>query len=108
MDASLRSERIDRRGAVHPDDNLSGTTRSTRDGEARIPVAGTAVFLIGAMSRVVRTGGVGMGGYEWLLLVAIIGGVAFDVYSWRGPSCRKYLRITWNLRFCRKCGARLQ
>jgi len=75
--------------------------------QKRVAVAGTAVFLIGAMSRVVRTGG-GMGGYEWVLLVAITGGVAFYVYSWRCPSCRKYLRITWNPRFCRKCGARLQ
>ena len=76
--------------------------------QKRVAVAGTAVFLIGAMGRVVRIGGAGMGGYEWLLLVAIVSGVAFYVYSWRCPSCKKYLGITWNPRFCRKCGARLQ
>lgn len=76
--------------------------------QRRVAVAGTAVFLLVAMTRVVRIGASGIDWLLWLLLAAIIGLVAIYIYSWRCPNCKTYLGITWNPRFCRECGVRLQ
>jgi len=76
--------------------------------QRRVAIAGAAVFIVGALGRVVRLGAAGIDWLPWLLLAAIVGLVAVYMYSWGCPNCRKYLGFTWNPRFCRKCGVRLQ
>ncbi|HXX56565.1 MAG TPA: hypothetical protein VEI96_01025 [Thermodesulfovibrionales bacterium] len=48
------------------------------------------------------------GAIDTAQIVLIMAFIAFSVFNWRCPACKKYLGSDISRRTCRRCGARLR
>ena len=95
----------------HPDPSVTDEfqKRKLRQMMAAIPGVLVIVFLLAAE----KAGPEGLVGIPIFVLgpvgiAIILAIVAFSLFNWRCPSCKKYLGKRMSPRFCAKCGVQLQ
>lgn len=93
-----------------PDRNVAGEfqVRRTRQLIATVPAV-LAVLPLGLMDKGQESfAGIPASVLLPVCLVVLFACIAFSLWNWRCPSCRRYLGKQFNPAFCSGCGVRFQ